>query len=139
MLFLRDQPCPANLFVRGITTRSGKQVKPPKNSDSSGSSFSSESEEQGEVLDVQHPPPPVVSNPPAPKHVTFQGEHGIHSPSTTSDDDIVELHPSDPLGEAAMLDSHMGEDRSPSPVTLTDATSSYEDPDWEAAYAFCPK
>ena len=72
MLFLRDQPCPANLFVRGITSRSGKQVKPPKNSDYSGSSSGSESEEQGEERDAQLFPP-VVEIPPVPKHVTFKG------------------------------------------------------------------
>ena len=38
MMFLRDQPSPANLFIRGVTTRDGKQTQPSPQSEKSDSS-----------------------------------------------------------------------------------------------------
>ena len=38
MMFLRDQPSPANLFIRGVTTRGGKHTQPSPQSEKSDTS-----------------------------------------------------------------------------------------------------
>ena len=38
MMFLRDQPSPANLFIRGVTTRGGKHTQPSPQSKKSDTS-----------------------------------------------------------------------------------------------------
>jgi hypothetical protein len=70
LLFLRDQTNKANLFVRGLSTRSGKVVHPP-----SGSETESESDDEIEELGEEEPgapsptAAPLLRNPS--KHVTF--------------------------------------------------------------------
>jgi hypothetical protein len=125
MLFLRDQPTKANLFVRGVVTRSGKAVHPP-----SGSETDSESDDEIEELGGEEPgapsptADPLLGNPS--KHVTFMPElelvpdeagnleevvHQQEDQQLTveeSPDEVIEVTQPGLGGEPSLGDSHQG-------------------------------
>jgi len=124
MLFLRDQPTKAKVFVRGVVTRSGRAAQPTSDSDS-------ESDSEGEIGDLglgdQQDLPPNGDPQREPghpgRHVTFMpdlepipDEEEVPMPVeedrdqthlVDSSDDIIDLTQPIPVVEPNLGDSHI--------------------------------